>query len=137
MGRTGRRRGVLAAGLVAVALTGCGDGGDAAETPTPEAGGEPAESGGATELTLVAENVAFDRAELSVPAGAEVTITFDNRDAFQHNLRVLGLPEEAATAIETGPIEQTLTFTPSEAGELTYQCDVHPAQMTGTLTVTG
>lgn len=47
------------------------------------------------------------------------------------------LPDgDARTEIESGPVVQTLTFTAPAEGSFTFVCDVHPAQMVGTLTVT-
>ena len=40
-----------------------------------------------------------------------------------------------STVITSGPVTQTLTFTINEAGTYTFQCDVHPDVMNGTLTV--
>ena len=76
---------------------------------------------------------------LEITAGATVTVTFDNRDdGIPHNLHFLG--EDAgdfATEIEEGPVTQTLEITFDEPGEIAFQCDVHPGQMNGTLTITG
>jgi plastocyanin len=138
-------------GLVAaIALTAAACGRDGREKPASTGlplgsdttaatggGGDGNRAGGSpTQLTLVAENIAFDTETLTAPVGEEVTIEYDNRDDVPHNLHILTEDgEEPATEIETGPVTQTLTFTIDEAGSYTYVCDVHPQQMTGTLQV--
>jgi len=103
-------------------------------TPT-SAGGD----GGENVLRIIGENVRFDTDELEAAAG-EITVDFDHRDAgVAHNFAVYLSPDDldspvAATEIESGPVTQTLRFT-LPPGEYFYQCDVHPATMTGTLIV--
>ncbi|MGE3073931.1 MAG: cupredoxin domain-containing protein [Dehalococcoidia bacterium] len=97
--------------------------------PTPEAAG--------TEVTVTAKNIAFDKTELRVPAGREVTVTFVNDDgATPHNFHVSGPGGfEAKTEIftEDDGGSRELTFTPAQPGEYTFVCDVHPNQMKGTI----
>ena len=50
------------------------------ETEEPSAGA----SQGSSELSLVAENIAFSPSELTVAAKSDVTIRFENRDPVQH-----------------------------------------------------
>ncbi len=64
--------------------------------------------GATTELTLVADDIAFDTASLSAPAGT-ITVTFQNEeDGVTHNLQVTGDGVDASTEIAEGPVEQTL-----------------------------
>ncbi|MDE3096183.1 MAG: cupredoxin domain-containing protein [Chloroflexota bacterium] len=106
---------------------------------TPAAG-TPAAGGTATTLKLVAENILFDKSKLTAPAGT-ITIDFDNKDGgIPHNLKVFkgtdaSGPVVGATAVATGPVQQTLTLKLAP-GTYYYHCDVHPATMTGILTVT-
>ena len=91
---------------------------------------------GAT-FVIAADNLAFDTSTITVPAGANVTITFENRDdGIPHNIAVY----MNASAVEeifvgetiTGPDQTTYTFTaPEEPGTYFFRCDVHPQQMTG------
>jgi plastocyanin len=92
-------------------------------------------------IDLVAKNIAFDKSTITVPAGAEVTINFDNRDSgIPHNFAVY---ESSAAKkvvfkgkIITGAKKITYTFTaPAQAGDYFFRCDVHPTIMTGTFTV--
>ncbi len=89
-------------------------------------------------ITLAAEGMAFDRKEITVPAGSPVEMTFENRDAgIPHNF-ALYTDASAATKIFsgeviTGPKTVKYTFTaPAEKGRFFFRCDVHPTMMTGT-----
>ncbi|MCM2466565.1 PQQ-dependent sugar dehydrogenase [Methanoculleus oceani] len=95
-------------------------------TPTPTA------AGAATTVNIAADNLAFDTSTITVPAGAEVTMVFDNQDdGVPHNVAVYDSPLRAEQIfvgeVIDGPAEITYTFTaPSEPGTYYFQCDVHP-----------
>jgi plastocyanin len=138
---------LLFATLVASALfaAACGDddeggnGGEAttaAATPEEEENGSPA-AGEGTELELAAENTSYDVSELTAPAGAEITLVFDNDDeGVQHNFSLYEteesedplFPGEIITGIDTVNYEFTA---PEDPGTYHFHCDVHPTQMTG------
>jgi len=134
---------LLSAVVLLVCLAGCTggqDGGTPAPTETVTATLSP-ETGNAVTLYLSAENIAFNRSEISVPAGSTVTIEFDNRDAgIRHNF-ALYETEAAENAIFrgeiiTGPAEITYTFTaPDTPGTYVFLCDLHPQQMRGAFVV--
>lgn len=82
-------------------------------------------------VDIGADNMAFDMDTITVPAGAEVTVNFDNRDSgIPHNVSFY-IDSSAADAIFvgdliTGPDRVTQTFTaPAEPGTYYFQCDVH------------
>lgn len=84
-------------------------------------------------VAIAAENYAFSMEAITVPAGAEVTVNFDNRDdGVPHNVAVY-TDSLAATAIFvgdiiTGPDQVTYTFTaPETPGTYFFRCDVHPS----------
>jgi plastocyanin len=115
--------------VLALALAGllaCGDdGGDdgLSSEPVPD---DP-------DVVLVAEDMAFDPDEVTVPAGEPVTVVIDNRDeGVNHNVHVESAPSPNKTALERGPSQQALTVT-LDPGEYEYVCDIHP-NMTGTMT---
>ena len=92
-------------------------------------------------IDLVAANIAFNLQTITVPAGARVTINFDNRDAgVPHNF-ALYRDSSAQQSIYIGQTidgraEITYTFdAPTEPGSYFFRCDPHPAQMTGTFIV--
>jgi cytochrome c oxidase subunit II len=90
---------------------------------------------------LTAQNLAFDQTTMTVPAGAEVMLTFNNKDiGIPHNFALY--TDETATKsifvgqIITGPKTITYTFTaPSTKGTYFFRCDVHPTTMKGTFIV--
>jgi plastocyanin len=96
----------------------------------------------AVTINLTAQNIAFDKSSITVPAGASVTIHFDNKDAgIPHNFSVY-TDSSATTAIFIG--QPTITglatvdykFTaPATPGTYFFRCDVHPSNMTGSFIV--
>ena len=104
-----------------------------AEQPSPSAGA-------VTTLDLVAKDLLFDKESLEAPAGEPFDVVLDNQDSgVPHNFSIYG-DESAATTIFQGDIIQgvdkiTSNLPALDAGSYFFRCDVHPATMTGTLTV--
>ena len=136
----------LAVVLLLAAACSSSDGGDktpaAGQSPatgqTPAAGQTP--SGGATAEIKMVPGTAFDKDELRIPASTAVEITADNTDGF-HSFAVY--ESEAAAQNGEDPIAETETCSAPckrtvevslSAGEHFFRCEVHPTQMTGTLT---
>jgi plastocyanin len=92
-------------------------------------------------IDLVAKDIAFDKSTVTVPAGAQVTVNFDNQDSgIPHNFAVYTDSSAQASIfvgqIITGPKIATYTFpAPSTPGNYFFRCDVHPTRMTGTFIV--
>ena len=118
-----------------------------ASTPTPTPTSPPtatsasSPSGGSITIDLTAQNLAFDKSTIAVPAGAQVTVNFNNKDSgIPHTFSVY-TDSSATTSIfvgqsVTGPATKTYKFTaPSQKGNYFFRCDVHPTQMTGTFIV--
>ncbi|NQS78251.1 MAG: hypothetical protein HQQ74_06015, partial [Methanoculleus bourgensis] len=84
-------------------------------------------------VNLTAENIAFDTDTITVPAGANVTVNFNNKDSgIPHNFAVYDSSFRSERIfvgeIITGPATINYTFTaPSEPGTYYFQCDVHPS----------
>jgi plastocyanin len=104
----------------------------AAASPTGGGGG-----GDAVQLEIAAENTEYDVSELTAPAGADVTLTFDNDDPdLQHNWSLYETEEsteplfegERITGVDTIDYEFTA---PEDPGTYHFHCDVHPNVMTG------
>jgi cytochrome c oxidase subunit II len=106
----------------------------AGRTPRPsvQPGGEV--------LELVADNIAYDKLELSAAADTPLTLRFDNRDdGVPHDVVIQDSngQEKFRTDPLTGPDSGEFQVPALPAGEYTYFCSFHPGvpAMTGTLTV--
>jgi plastocyanin len=106
----------------------------------------PAEdgNGGEVEFDVVMTDNAFTPTEFTVAAGAVVTFNLSNDGAAIHNMRIAGEDGEynsdddavSDPDIVTGGGTATLEWTaPDEASEIDFQCDFHPTDMLGTITV--
>ncbi len=97
-----------------------------------QTGNETPAAGGAATVNIAADNLAFDTNTITVPAGAEVTMVFENQDdGVPHNVAVYDSPLRTEQIfvgeVITGPAETTYAFTaPSEPGTYYFQCDIHP-----------
>jgi plastocyanin len=116
--------------LVAVACGGGGGGGD-------QDGGD---NGGSATVQLAASDFSFDKDEITLTAGAETTVQFENQDqGLPHNFAIYE-DESGDTALFNGdviegPATTEYTFTAPDAGTYFFRCDVHPTQMMGTVVV--
>lgn len=97
------------------------------------------EAGGAGGLTVSAESLVFNTDEITLPAGEEAELTFDNADSssVQHNVAIY--EEEGGEELFVGdviPGGQSVTYSipAQKKGEYYFQCDVHPG-MNGTVVV--
>jgi len=134
--------------------TACGDDDEdsagGGETPTLSAGpttsegavGETAQT--AFEIKMI-PTLKFDMTELSIPADESVTITTENTDDGElHNFAIYASRDSAetgddpliATEICAAPCSEEASVNLT-SGEYFFRCDVHPNDMTGTLTVEG
>jgi plastocyanin len=113
------------------------------QAPRPEngEGPQPTAVPGATQLELVAQNIAFDPMSLSATAGQPVSLTMDNRDAgVPHNFALYRDRSAGQVLFQgelvTGPTVITYNFdAPGTPGNYFFRCDVHPDTMTGQFTV--
>jgi hypothetical protein len=112
------------------------DDGAAAEEAT-----EDGVAGGPTTITLVAQNLKWDKTSVSAGADAPVTVIMDNRDpGVLHN--VAFYTNRSATQkifgseLAAGPVQQTSNFiAPPTPGSYFFRCDVHPDTMSGSFNV--
>jgi len=110
-------------------------------TPSNDTTPPPPPSGQPVTVNISAKNYAFNTKDIAVPAGAEVTVIFDNQEAVPHNFAVYTTP--AATEaifigdVITGPKTINYQFkAPVTPGTYFFRCDVHPTIMTGVFVVT-
>lgn len=115
----------MLAGGIALALVA----GDEGEEPEPPDGGLPV-------VELVAQDIAFNPTNLTVPASVPFEIAFDNRDAGQqHNVAIFDNPDFSGTPVfdgelVAGPAQTTYRVDPLAPGPYSFLCVVHPT-MTG------
>lgn len=120
-----------AALLVGVVLSGCS--GDSEVSKDDCTIVDPT-SPGVTEMTIVAEDMAFSESCVQVQPGT-LTITFENEDGkVAHNLRVKGNGVNESTELESGPFTEDLTLELPNPGDYPFKCDPHP-NMKGVIVV--
>lgn len=107
-------------------------------TAVPRANiGSPA--AGATALTETTTDNKFSDTKYTVKAGTPVTLTVQNKGSAVHNWHVTDVKDDSGKEIKTDLTDpgksSSVTFSISKPGTYKFQCDVHPADMTGTLTV--
>jgi plastocyanin len=124
-----RMRSLLIGAALAAVLAACSGGGSAASASAPPE----------ADLTVVAQEMAFDATEINVPAGESFELYFRNLDGAPHNVAIY----TDASASEPIYVGETITdaavlyeIPAIEAGEYFFRCDLHP-DMTGTLIVEG
>jgi plastocyanin len=109
----------------------------AAEKPAGAAKQSP-EKAPAGAVSIVAQGLAFDTPELTLPAQGEVVIAFDNQDAgIPHNVAIYteqGGDPIFQGEIVTGPTTVDYRFPAPDPGTYFFQCDIHPT-MTGSASV--
>lgn len=104
----------------------------------------PPGEGALLEIATTAEkSIAFDTASLEARAGETVTVRYTNDSKVPHNIAFYDGPDAsgaqlAVSEIITGPGATTeITFVaPETPGAYFFRCELHPMQMTGTLTIT-
>ena len=123
---------LVAVAMVAVFLSACG--GNSAASPPPKTNAD-----GSITYYLKADNSKFDTSRITVPAGAQITIAFNNAETVQHNFALYQDSTAASAIFRGGYIGKTTTnytFTaPSQPGTYYFKCDLHP-DMNGQFIVT-
>jgi plastocyanin len=144
---------VLILGLMVAVLTACTSTSYSTptNTPTPTPPSTPAQNantppapapgGQAVTVNISSLNYRFDKSVITVPAGANVTIVYENKEAVPHNVAIYTTPAATQVIFKgeviTGPKTITYNFiAPTTPGDYFFRCDVHPTVMTGTFTVT-
>jgi len=137
-----RRPLVLATGLLAILISACSSA--ASTTPLPSGAQPPSDcakvQGGV--ITLTAKNTKFSAPCLVANAGEAFTIHFTNEDTMPHNVAVY-TDSGKGTTIMKGDIvsnqgdSMDYKVDAQSAGQLYFDCDIHPSDMNGTLYVVG
>ena len=114
----------LAAALTAtLAFAACGSSGSSSNT-----------GGGGTSVDLTAMDFSFSPTQLSVPAGASVTVNLKNTGQTEHSFTL----DNGGTSVDVDKGgTATANFTAPQSGTLSFHCKYHPTQMKGTITIGG
>ncbi len=104
-------------------------------TPTPTS-----VSGQSVTLQLTIQGDKFSPTTLTAPAGAKITLVFNDRDLDPHNFALYPSASSSnaifRSPVITGPVTQTYVFTaPATPGTYYYRSDPNPG-VQGTLTIT-
>jgi nitrosocyanin len=124
---------LLTVGLV---FAGCGSsdkkGSSSATTEATTAATTGGSAGAALDVTT--KDFQFDPAALTAKVGQAVTVTIKNEGKAEHNFSITSL--NVNKDVEAGKTE-TVTFTPTTAGNVEFFCEYHhiTKNMVGTLTV--
>jgi len=132
------KRLTLTLGLLALAavLAACSGASAAPESTQSPTGGtaQPAAGGTGDTVTVVAKDIAFQTPDVTVKAGAAVTIDFDNQDGAPHNIAI---SDANGKSVFKGDIVSSTKVAYSvpalAAGTYSFICEVHP-NMKGTIT---
>lgn len=103
-------------------------------------GGEAgAAAGPPGQLTETATDNKFAPTSFTIDHGTKASLTLQNKGAATHNWHVLNATQPDGSAVKTdltdGGKTATISFEIDQPGQYPYQCDVHPTEMKGTLTV--
>lgn len=128
---------LLAPAILVVGAVACG--GDDDKKTSSASGGATGGGAAVSTATIVAMDNVFNPTDLTVKAGQEVTLTLDNKGQAVHNWHVLNVKgkdgKDVTTTLLNGGKQETIKFTFDKAGTFDLQCDVHPAEMKGKITV--
>ena len=119
---------ILIAGVaLAIILAACSDGGSTpSASPPPEA-----------DLSVTAQDNAFDQPTITLTAGEATTVFFRNQDQARHNIAIYTDDSASASLFVGDTISDgvvTYEIPALEPGEYFFRCDVHP-NMVGTVVV--
>ncbi|MGI8998949.1 MAG: cupredoxin domain-containing protein [Candidatus Limnocylindria bacterium] len=123
--------------VLMAACSGSSDSGDDG-TGGDTGGGVVAVADGVVELS--ADNLEFDANVIQATAGEAFTINFTNNDSAPHNAAVY--TEEGGDEIVKGEVidggaSSEVQVEALDVGEYFFVCDIHPAEMTGSVEVEG
>ena len=104
--------------VLALILAGCAGAATAQKAPAE------------TNRVTMAKSYRFVPAEITVHVGD--TVTWTNDDNFTHDVHVLGAANWRSQPVRPG---ESVSYTFSQPGEYSYQCDFHPQNMQGKVIV--
>ena len=119
---------ILIAGVaLAIILAACSDGGSTPSASPPPEG----------DLSVTAQDNAFDKPTITLTAGEATTVFFRNQDQARHNIAIYTDDSASASLFVGDTISDgavTYEIPALEPGEYFFRCDVHPS-MNGVVVV--
>ncbi len=107
--------------------------------PTHEAGSGEAANVGSQPATQVTTDNKFSTTAYTVEVNEPIVIPIKNQGTALHNMHILEVKDASGQDIKTDLLPPgagaNLSFTIAQAGSYNFQCDVHPTEMKGTITV--
>ncbi len=111
-------------------------------TPTAAATQPPATAPAGANSVVMKDNL-FEPKDLTVKAGSSITFDVTNEGKVPHNMRIADASGSYTSkdSVVTAPEivmpgkKATLTWKPAGPGTYKFECELHPEQMTGTITV--
>jgi plastocyanin len=126
--------GLLALAAVLAACSGASAAPGSTGQPPAGGGAQPPAGGTGDAVTVVARDIAFQTSDVTVKAGAPVTIAFDNQDGAPHNIAISDANGQSVFKGEIVSSRQVTYNVPAlAAGTYSFICEVHP-NMKGTIT---
>lgn len=122
----------FAAGVVAVALPGCGEE-ESGFASVPSLGGGDFEGAARSNVEIKMKGIAFNPARIKLEKGA--TVTWTNDDQVDHTVTRGNINYNRFTSGEVAP-GQSYSRTFNKPGEIAYRCVIH-ANMGGVFRVSG
>ncbi len=112
-----------------------------AATGTAAAGSTGASGAEPRRWEITATDFKFDRNELQARSQETLEVTLTNDGSTQHSWRLMGVVDAAGSAVAIAPVapgdDGNVTFLVGKSGTYTFQCDIHPQQMTGRIILSG
>jgi cytochrome c oxidase subunit II len=99
---------------------------------------QPSAQAGSQQIELTASNISFDKQEIRIKADQPTTLKFTNQEGIPHDVVIVDADNNELFKSDTltGPdASQDFNVKALPAGEYTFFCSYHPAQMVGTLIV--
>jgi plastocyanin len=130
---------VTMTGEVRVGSGAVGASGSPTSGPSPPSTAGPGPPGAT--VTLVAKNTSFDLSSITLKGGKTSVVTLDNRDAaVPHTFSIYTDANVTQALFQGTPVTGVATkryrVPALDPGTYYFQCDIHPKQMHGTVTVT-
>jgi plastocyanin len=124
------RRGLVVVAVASMLLGACSSSSSSSSVPASTTGGGGG-GGAGTALSLTAKDFAFSPTALTAKAGT-VTVNVTNEGTVTHSFTL-----DDGSVSKDIPAGTSATVTLNLTQTVSFHCQFHPSQMTGTITVSG